>query len=94
MNHFEYIQNKTQIQQSDVLNTILGALGRNGENANLGLDPIREIGSFADININTLAAAVDLQRYHESSTTESMRQRNNNNVGFILLVFLLQKSSI
>ena len=59
MNHFEYIQNKTQIQQSDVLNTILGALGRNGENANLGLDPIREIGSFADINIKKCA---DLRR--------------------------------
>ena len=46
------------------------------------------------LTADTLAAAVDLQRYHESSTTESMRQRNNNNVGFILLVFLLQKSSI
>ena len=47
-----------------------------------------------EMSMFTLAAAVDLQRYHESSTTESMRQRNNNNVGFILLVFLLQKSSI
>ena len=46
------------------------------------------------VRYRTLAAAVHLQRYHQSSTTESMRQRNNNNVGFILLVFLLQKSSI
>ena len=55
MNYIEYIQQKTQLQQSDVLNTILGALGRNGENADLGLDPIREIGSFADINIKKCA---------------------------------------
>ena len=36
-----------------------------------------------DAQYATLAAAVDLQRYHQSSTTESMSQRNNNNVGFI-----------
>ena len=50
--------------------------------------------TFHEQITNTLAAAVHLQRYHQSSTTESVRQRNNNNSGLILLVFLLQKSSV